>query len=90
MLFSCTATYHPSQKLSKLNEPQMKVTVGEIRTNSKAMYSCGPLHKEEQKQDEQLEPIFNSSVPIQDVALITYQEQWTNETSGERGQGDTC
>ena len=31
---SCTATYHPSRKLSKLNEPDMQDTAGEVRTNS--------------------------------------------------------
>ena len=42
---------------------------------------------DEQKQDDQLEPTYNSSVPIQDVALKTYQEQWTIETVGVRGPG---
>ena len=41
----------------------------------------------EQKQDDQLEPIYNSSVPIQDVALKTYRERWTIEKSGKRGPG---
>ena len=50
-------------------------------------YSYGPLHMVEQRQDDQLEPIYNSSVPIQDVALKTYREQWTIETSGSRGSG---
>ena len=36
---------------------------------------------DEQRQDDQLEPIYNSSVPIQDVALKTYQEQWTGGRS---------
>ena len=40
---------------------------------------------DEQSQDDQLEPIYNSSVPIQDVAFKTYRERWTIETSGERG-----
>ena len=31
---SCTATYHPSRKLSKLDEPDMRDTAGEVRTNS--------------------------------------------------------
>ena len=31
---SCTATYHPSQKLSKLEEPDMQGTAGEVGTNS--------------------------------------------------------
>ena len=38
---------------------------------------------DEQRQDDQLEPIYNSSVPIQDIALKTSQEQWTTETGGE-------
>ena len=32
------------------------------------MYSCGPLHMDEQRLDNQLELIYNSSVLIQDVA----------------------
>ena len=50
-------------------------------------YSCGPLHIDEQRQDDQLEPIYNSSVPIQDVAWKTSQERWTIETGSERGSG---
>ena len=42
---------------------------------------------DEQKQDDQLEPIYNSSEPIQNVALKTYQERWTIEKGGERGSG---
>ena len=83
---SYTATHHPSWKLSTLEEPVMRDTVGEVRTNSLATYSCWPLHMDEQKQDDQLEPI-NSSVPIQDIALKTSREQWTIETGGERGWG---
>ena len=40
---------------------------------------------DEQRQDDQLEPICNSSVLIQDVALNTSRERWTIETGGERG-----
>ena len=31
---SCTATYHPSPKLSKLDKPDMWDTAGEVETNS--------------------------------------------------------
>ena len=31
---SCTATYHPSRKPSKLDESDMRDTAGELRTNS--------------------------------------------------------
>ena len=56
-----------------------------------ATYSYGPLHMDEQKRDDQLEPIYNSSVPIQDVALKTPREQWTIETGVAReAQGDPC
>ena len=37
---------------------------------------CGPFYMDEQRQDDQLEPTNNSSVPIQDVALKTYQKRW--------------
>ena len=33
-LLRCTATYHPSGKLSKLDEPDMRDTDGEVGTNS--------------------------------------------------------
>ena len=36
---------------------------------------------------DQLEPIYNRSVLIQDVAWKTCREQWTVGTSGERGSG---
>ncbi len=41
---------------------------------------------DEQKQDDQLEPIYNSFVPIQDLALITSGGgRWMIETGGKRG-----
>ena len=51
------------------------------------MYSCGPLHMDEQRQDNQLEPTYSSSVLIQDVALKTCWKQWTIEKGGEKGSG---
>ena len=39
------------------------------------------------RQDDQLEPIYNSSVPIQDIALNNSRERWTIETGGVRGSG---
>ena len=40
-----------------------------------------------QKQDNQLEHTFSSYERIRDVALMTYQRQWTIGRSGERGSG---
>ena len=51
------------------------------------MYSCGPLHTKEQRLDNQEEPIYSSSVPLQDVARKTSWEQWTIEMGGEKGSG---
>ena len=51
------------------------------------MYSYGPPHMAEQKQDDQLELTFSSYVRIQDVALKTYQKRWTIGRSSERGSG---
>ena len=42
---------------------------------------------DEQKQDDQLEPINNSSVPIQSLALKTSRERWTIKMGGEEGSG---
>ena len=51
------------------------------------MYSCRPLHTDEQRQDDQLEPTYNRSVPIQDVALKTCRKQRTIGKGGEKGSG---
>ena len=72
----------PSRKLSKLDEQDVLDTVGEVVT-----YSCGPLHMDEQRLDDQLEPTFNSSVLLQDVALKTYQKRWMIERGGRRESG---
>ena len=53
---SCTVTYHSSRKLAKLDEPDMQNTTGEVGTSSLEMYSGGPLHMDEQRQDDQLDP----------------------------------
>ena len=42
---------------------------------------------DEQRQDDQLEPVYNSSVPIQDIALKTSREWWTIDTGGDRRSG---
>ena len=42
---------------------------------------------DEQRQDDQLEPIYNRSVQIQDIALKTSREQRTIETGDEKGLG---
>ena len=84
---SCTATYHPSWKLSKLDKPDMRDTAGEVEMISKVMYSCGPLHIDEQKQNDQPEPTYSSSVPIRDVALKICRKQWTIGRGREKGSG---
>ena len=40
---------------------------------------------DELKQDDQLKLTYNSFVPIQDVALKTYQKRWMIERGGGRG-----
>ena len=42
---------------------------------------------DEQRQDDQLEPTYNSSVPIRDVTLRTCRKRWTIEKGGGRGSG---
>ena len=51
------------------------------------MYSYGPPHMAEQKQDNPLEHIYSCYVMIRDVALKTCQRWWTMGKSGERGSG---
>ena len=82
---SCTATYQTSWNFSKLDELDMRNTAGEVRTNSEVMYSCGPLHMDAQRQDDQLEPTYSISVPIRDIALRICRKQRTIEKGGERG-----
>ena len=44
---------------------------------------------DEQRQDDQLESTYCSSVAIQDVVLKTYRERWTIEKNGGRGLGSS-
>ena len=41
-----------TKKLSKLDEPDMRDTAGEVGTNSQVTHSCGPFHMDEQMQDD--------------------------------------
>ena len=45
----------------------MQNIAGDLRANSLAMSSKGPLHTDVQVLDDQLELIYNSSVRTQDV-----------------------
>ena len=56
-------------------------------SSSSSSSDIPPLHMDEQRQDDKLKPTYNSSVPIQHVALDTYREQWTLETGGEWRSG---
>ena len=40
---------------------------------------------DEPRLDDQLEPTYNSSVSIQDVAVKTYRKRWTIEKGSGRG-----
>ena len=62
-------------------------TAGEVETNSYVKYSYGPLQMDEQRQDDEVEPLYNSSEQIQDVALMTNRKQWTIEEGGRKGLG---
>ena len=42
---------------------------------------------DEQRQDDQLESTYSSSVTIRDVVLKTCRKQWTIEKGGEKGSG---
>ena len=42
---------------------------------------------DKQRQDDQLEPTYSSSVSIRDVDLKTCRKQWTIEKGDEKGSG---
>ena len=48
------------------------------------MYSYGPPHMAEQKQNDQLEHTYSSYVRIRDVVLKTCLRWWTIRKSGEK------
>ena len=52
------------------------------------MYSYGPPHMAEQKQDDHFEHTYSSSVRIRDVALGTCQKLWTilNKSWGQHSK----
>ena len=84
---SYTATYRPSQKFSKLDEPDMQDSAIEVGMSSLVMYYYGPLHMAEQKQGDQLEPTYSRSVRRWGVALRTCRKRWTIGSVGEKGPG---
>ena len=51
------------------------------------MFFYEPLYMAEQKQGDQLEPTYSSSVEIRDVALRTCQKRLTIGRGGETGSG---
>ena len=66
------ATYLPSLKLSKYDEQDMQDTAREVRMNSQATFS---LHMDVKVLDNQLEPMYNSSIRTKDVVCWkTYQK----------------
>ena len=65
----------------------MQDTAGKVSTNSYMIYSSRLLHMDDQRQDDQLEHRYSSSVLIWDIALKTCWKQWTIEKGGERGSG---
>ena len=64
----------------------MQDTAGE---KGRAHKRCTSMdtHMTEQKQDDQLEHTYSSSVRIRDVALKTCQRRWTIGRSGKRESG---
>ena len=51
------------------------------------MYSNGPLHMAEQKQGDQLEPTYSSSMWVRGVAQRIYRKRKTIGKGDERGSG---
>ena len=87
-----TATYLPSRRLSKLDEPD---TAGEARTSSKVMYSYGPPHMAKQKQDDQLEHTIqqlceDTGCSPEDLPeVMNDKEMWRERVRNIRASGTT-
>ena len=81
------ATCLPSQKLSKLDEPETQDTAREVRTSSSVMYFYGPPRMAEQKKDDHLEHTYSTYVRIRDVALKNCWSRWTIGSNGEGESG---
>ena len=62
-----TAAVRPLTPISKTIQIKRTKYAGEVRTNSSATFSCGPLHSDEEALDDQLEHIYNGSVRTQDL-----------------------
>ena len=77
--------FPPITKTIQIRRTRHAGTAIEVRTNTYAIYSCGPLHMDEKRLYDQLESIYNRPLPVQDVARKTFRERWTIETGGERG-----
>ena len=65
----------------------MQDTAGEVGTSSLVIYSYGSLHMAEQKQGDQLEPTYSTSVRMRVVDLRTCRKRWTIGSGGEKGSG---
>ena len=59
----------------------MQDTAGEVRTNSLATFSYGPLHTDERGLDEQLDSIYYGPVRPQDVLTRENQLKVRDNTS---------
>ena len=81
---NCTATYLPSRKLYRSDEPDTPDTAGEAKTSSLVTYYYGPPHMAKQKQDDQPQLTYSSYVRTRDVTQKTCRRWWTIGKSGER------
>ena len=57
------------------------------RSRDEVMYFYRPLHTDEQRQDDQLEPTYSGCVPIRDIVMKTCRQRWTIGSGDERGSG---
>ena len=84
---SCMATYHPSRTLSKLDEPDMQDLLEKQGRTHKWCTPVDPFSRTSKRLDDQLEPVYSSSVPIQDAFSKTSRKRWTIAMGSERGSG---
>ena len=75
---------HPTKQQLYGHLPPITKTI-KVRRTRHVGHCCRPLHMDEQRQEDQLEPTYSISVPIRDVDLRTCRKQFRIEKAGGRG-----
>ena len=88
---NCTAPYHPSRKLSKLDEPDMGDTAGEVRTNPLSdVLLWTPSHSQAKAGQPARTYIQQLSADMRYSPEDLLEAMDDREGGGRKGQGYPC